>query len=176
MKKVLSALLVMLACVASVNAQQVITPQTLDDLPLDEIFKLVDNSISSEDLLKAQNYKYVGEYSAGRGAQTTWCRNCTCNKRGDILSFQKGTSSIICLWEEMGDGGATLALEVFNTNARDAVLDALRGMGFNEDSGNATNKSFSRESETWGQIANMQKSKKGWLFTIWPVAADTEEY
>ena len=102
MKKVLSTLLVMLACVASVNAQQVITPQTLDDLPLDEIFKLVDNSISSEDLLKAQNYKYVGEYSAGRGAQTTWCRNCTCNKRGDVLSFQKGTSSIICLWEEMG--------------------------------------------------------------------------
>ncbi len=24
--------------------------------------------------------------------------------------------------------------------------------------------------------AVMQKSKKGWLFTIWPVAADTEEY
>ena len=149
-------------------------PQTLDNLPLDEIFKFIDQSVSSDDLLAALNYKYVGEYVAGRGYQNTWCRNCTCNKRGDVLSFQKGTSSIICISESMGSGGATLSLEVFNTSARDAVLDALNKMGFKEESSNASTKSFSRDSELWGQIAGMQKSKKGWLFTVWPIAADTE--
>ena len=93
----------------------------------------------------------------------------------------------------MGSGGATLAIEVFNTAARDAVLDALNKIGFKVDNSirdaslqtmselgikeeqNKEWTTFSRKSEQWGQTADVQKSKKGWIFTVWPIAADTEE-
>ncbi len=167
-------------------------PQSLDDLPLDDIFKLVDNEIDAKSHLAALNYKYVGAYGAGGGYQMTWCRNCTCNKQGDVLGFQKGTSSIVCISESMGSGGATLSIEVFNTNARDAVLETLNRMGFKVDSSisNAAKQSmleigiieeqnkewttFSRKTEQWGQTADVQKSKKGWIFTVWPIATGTE--
>ena len=164
----------------------------MDDLPLDDIFKLVDNEIDAKSHLAALNYKYVGAYGAGGGYQMTWCRNCTCNKQGDVLGFQKGTSSIVCISESMGSGGATLSIEVFNTNARDAVLETLNRMGFKVDSSisNAAKQSmleigiieeqnkewttFTRKTEQWGQTADVQKSKKGWIFTVWPIATGTE--
>ena len=168
------------------------TPQSLDDLPLDEIFKLVEQKVSAKNLLAGQQYKFVGTFSGSGGYQMTWCRNCTCNKQGNVLSFQKGNSSVIGISEGMGSGGATLSLEVFNTNARDAVFDALNKMGFKIDSSisDAANQTmaelgiqneqdngwttFSRETESWGQVADVKKSKKGWLFTVWPIAADPE--
>ena len=97
------------------------TTQVPDDLPLDEIFKLIDQVSEPGPLLKDAGYKYVGEYSEGRSVIETWCRNCTCNKRGEVLSFQSGTSSVVCSFMGMGSP-STLLLEVFNTKARDAII------------------------------------------------------
>lgn len=169
-------------------------PQTLDDLPLDEILKLVDQKISAKDLLAKQQYKFAGEYGGGGGYAMNWSRNCICNEQGEVLRFQKGTSSIVGITVAMNDDEAdtTLSIEVFNANARDIVLNALNKMGFVVD--NTTRDkayesmneqgifdipedewtTFSSKNKQWGKTADVKKSDKGWLFTINPIAAITE--
>ncbi len=146
------------------------------DLPLNEIFKLIDNEIEAGPLLKAAGYKYVGDYSeeASRVYIQTWCRNCTCNKRGDVLSFQSGTSSIVCFFYAMGCP-TTLNIEVFNTKARDAIVAKLTETGFTKDSSNPNPGDwFSKTDGEYEVSAVMQKTKKGWSFNIMPVMANSD--
>ena len=144
----------------------------LSDLPISDILKLIDYEVDAGDILKPAGYKYVGEFSseASRSYIQTWCRNCTCNKRGDVLSFQKGTSSIVCLVMQMGSP-TTLSIEVFNTNARDAIINELKASYFIEEKvENGGHRSFSRNNGDLEQTAMMEKSPKGWVFNIFPVA------
>ena len=142
----------------------------LPDLPIFDILKLIDNEVDAGDILKPAGYKYVGEYSseASRSYIQTWCRNCTCNKRGDVLSFQKGTSSIVCIVMQMGSP-TTLSIEVFNTKARDIIINELNASYFVEEKErNGEHRSFTRNEGE--QTAMMEKSPKGWVFNIFPVA------
>ena len=144
----------------------------LSDFPIGNILKLIDYEVEAGDILVPAGYKYVGEYSseAARAVMWTWCKNCVASKTGEVRQFQKGTSSIVCEVMQMGSP-TTLTIEVFNTNARDAVITELKASYFVEDKGGAENeKSFSRNNGLVEVTANMNKSKKGWKFTIFPVA------
>ena len=179
MKKLFVLLFAMTAFAVSSVAQETATyedatTQVPDDLPLDEIFKLIDQVSEPGPLLKAAGYKYVGEYADGRSVIETWCRNCTCNKRGEVLSFQSGTSSVVCSFMGMGSP-STLLLEVFNTKARDAIIYKLEQMGFAKDANQPpTYTSFTRSTNDSETYCNMEKSKKGWLFSISPVVMGSE--
>ena len=146
------------------------TSQTLDDLPIADILKLVDKEVAAGEILNPAGYKYVGEYTneASRAYIQTWSMNCTCNKRGDVLSFQKGTSSIVCVVMQMGTP-TTLTIEVFNTNARDVIIKELKAASFVEENG-VNEMNFSRNNGE--QIAILEKTKKGWLFSLFPVACE----
>ena len=80
-------LFITLVFAASGNAQHMATPQTLDDLPISDILKLVDEEVAAGEILNPAGYKYVGEYTneASRAYIKTWSMNCTCNKRGDVV-------------------------------------------------------------------------------------------
>lgn len=71
----------------------------------------------------------------------------------------------------MGDY-PTLTIEVFNTNARDIIVNELSKIGFVENGGNGNQRNFSRENVDYGSDATMVKSKKGWLFSIFPVLGE----
>ncbi|MBO4851212.1 MAG: hypothetical protein J5529_09980 [Prevotella sp.] len=148
------------------------TAQTLDDLPISDILKLIEYEGDYGDILKNNGYKYVGEYStaACRCAISTWCRNCTASKSGDVLQFQKGTSCIVCHCMAMGDY-PTLTIEVFNINARDIIVNELRKIGFVENGGDSNQRYFSRENVDYGTDATLVKTKKGWKFSLYPVAS-----
>ena len=157
---------------ASVNAQQV-DSQCPADLPLDDIFELIDNEIDTGEQLKAAGYRYVGEYAneSSRSVIMTWCRNCTANKRGNVLSFQSGTSSIVNYYFGMG-AFTTLIIEIFNTTARDAIVAKLKEMGFKEDSSPSYNGDYYTRTTNGEKVsATMEKSKKGWVFNISPIKA-----
>ena len=63
----------------------------------------------------------------------------------------------------------TLSIEVFNTNARNVIINELKAISFVEEKGgNDNERNFSREEQT----AMMKKSKKGWEFVIFPVVCE----
>lgn len=153
--------------------ETIAAPQCPADLPLDDIFELIDNEIDTGEQLKAAGYKYVGEYAdeSSRSVIMTWCRNCTANKRGNVLSFQSGTSSIVNYYFGMGDF-TTLIIEIFNTTARDAIVAKLKEMGFKEDSSPSFNGDYYTRTTSDVEVsATMEKSKKGWVFKIFPINA-----
>ena len=145
------------------------TSQTLDDLPIADILKLVDYSGEAGDILNKIGYKYVGDYAneVSRTYTQTWSRNCIASKSGMVKQFQNGTSSIVCF--QMGMGSyPTLTIEVFNANARDIIINELKAYSFKEsEGGNDNHRNYSRNDDA--QNATMEKSKKGWLFSIFPV-------
>ena len=131
---------------------------------------VLNKEVAAGEILNPAGYKYVGEYTneASRAYIQTWSMNCTCNKRGDVLSFQKGTSSIVCVVMQMGTP-TTLTIEVFNTNARDVIIKELKAASFVEENG-VNEMNFSRNNGE--QIAILEKTKKGWLFSLFPVACE----
>lgn len=107
------------------------TSQTLDDLPIADILKLVDYEGEAGDILNKIGYKYVGNYAneQARSTTDTWSRNCIASKSGQVRQFQKGTSSIVCV--QMGMGALpVLTIEVFNANARDYIVKELIAKSF----------------------------------------------
>ena len=63
----------------------------------------------------------------------------------------------------------TLSIEVFNTNARDAIINELKASYFVEEKvENGGHRSFTCNDGE--KTAMMEKSPKGWVFNIFPVA------
>ena len=155
-----------------------LTSQTLDDLPIADILKLVDYRGEAGDILNKIGYKYVGNYGNAqtRTATDTWSRNCIASKSGQVRQFQNGTSSIVCVHMRMMDW-PSLTIEVFNVNARNLIVKELKAKSFVEQKGSNDNqKTFIRKDGEDEVTADMEKSPKGWKFRICPIELGLEEY
>lgn len=152
--------------------------QTLDDLPIADILKLVDYRGEAGDILNKIGYKHVGNYGNAqtRTATDTWSRNCIASKSGQVRQFQNGTSSIVCVHMRMMDW-PSLTIEVFNVNARNLIVKELKAKSFVEQKGSNDNqKTFIRKDGEDEVTADMEKSPKGWKFRICPIELGLEEY
>ena len=137
------------------------------------VYELMGLIMSDEPLQASQleklGYSFVGKSNDNEKTRA-WSRNCIFTEKGELIALSDGASSIICSSLDASSQASTpvLSIEVFSSEARDAMLDEIRARYMNEDEGVPIK--FTVETMTGTLTVTMKETPKGWKFEFSPVS------